>query len=160
MRWKRVAIGAVLGGLLGLGGQLVADYFLWITPIRKTPHQTFDNPLIPRMKGVYFPATSRRDVLVYRGFLLWWLLLRGDVGSPSILLVAFIGASAALALDRKGKDSLVRSSSKETLVAAISVAEPKDNASEHEPVEKPAQIEITEQAVVLKTASKKECTEA
>lgn len=40
MRWNKVVIGAVLGGLLGFSGQFGADFFCWDTPDdRKTPYR-------------------------------------------------------------------------------------------------------------------------
>jgi hypothetical protein len=166
MRWKRVVIGAVLGGLLGFGGQLSADFFgrefidrgngqglqsLWSF----VKSGGFD-----RQRSYWAACGDRRQQLWVQSVLLVWLLERGDRACQAAVIVAFLGASVALTLNQEGKNSAVRSSSKQTNSLATPVGEPKDNASEQEPVEKPAQIEIAAQATVLKTAPKKEHIEA
>ena len=161
MRWKRVVIGAALGGLLGFGGQFVADFFLWDNsepsiqqPI--TPYKViFDRD--PESESALPPARAKELRSIYLQIILWvWLLRRGEMASHTALIVAFLAASAALAFDRQ-------KSSKSTAkpnVAANHVAEPKVEAGDPEPRKEPAQIETAEQAAVLKTAPKKERTEA
>jgi hypothetical protein len=167
MRWKRVVIVAVIGGLLGFGGQLVADFFCW-SPIISNGTQ--------RPPGFEFIFSGSLDRLIVRhniqaqqmlqaralwfqGTLLLWLGQRGEIIDRITLWGAFVGATAALAFDQKRKASAVTTSAKQTKIAANQVAEPKDNVSDQEP-SAPAQIEMTKAAAVLKSAPKKEHIEA
>jgi hypothetical protein len=162
VRWKKVVIGAVLGGLLGFGGQFVVDFLtLHPVPQREKEDGTLDwkpggNSIYSDLCSCEFDEVIRRYLrkqqwseahkVVCQAALIIWLKDRGDLAARTALIVAFLGASAALALGQKGKNSAVRSSSMQTSIATTPVAELKDNASQQEPVEKPAQIEMTEQA--------------
>jgi hypothetical protein len=97
--------------------------------------------------------------LAYQAKLLVWFYQRGDLASRTALIVAFLGASPALALDQKRKASAAKISAKQTTIAATPVAEP-NKEKEVEPQHEPAQIETAEQAATLKAAPKKEHAEA
>jgi hypothetical protein len=165
MRWKKVVIGAVLGGLLGFGGQMCVDFFCWKGPYNsETPCEVICSPDLHLRMATHWPVSTKlepyRNWLICEGEFIWWLLHRGEVVSKSSTIAAFLGASAAFAVEQRKKQSTGKNSIQPANIAANPVAEPKDNASEEEPVEKPAQMEMTEQATVLKTAPKKEHAEA
>jgi hypothetical protein len=169
VRWKNIVIGSVLGGLLGFGGQFAVDFFCWVPDVHA---QSISGGQLPIESQTLYQYTSwatkenglarnefRGPEIVWNAALLFWLKERGELACRAALIVAFLVASAALALDQKGKATAVRSSSKQTNIAANPVVEP-DEEKEYEPVEKPAQLEMTEQAEVLKTAPKKARTGA
>jgi hypothetical protein len=142
VRWKKVVVGALLGGLLGFGGQLVAD-FLYVDREDRPPHE--------RTFTMYQVASGQADVnfrvwmrgiridrarpLIYQGLILAWLMHRGDIASRTALIVAFLGASAALALDWMGKDNGVKSSSKQTTEAKTVSTFRNDSSNSHQSVD-------------------------
>lgn len=148
MRWKRVVIGAVLGGMLGLAGQLVTDFWIFFDG-------TFD-----RILGIYGQRQNQARQVLYQLDLLYWLVQRGEIASRTALIVAFLCVSATLAFDRKEKSSAVKSPARQTNIAENSVTEPKDQQSVAEARDEPVKIETGEQAAVLKSAPKKEHIEA
>jgi hypothetical protein len=122
VRWKKVVIGAVLGGLLGFGGQFVVDFFYFDCedpPSRDrilTMYQTASGQADANFR-VWMPgiAIDRARPLIYQGVILAWLMRRGDIASRTALIVAFLSASAALAVDRKGRAYAVKISTRRAL---------------------------------------------
>jgi hypothetical protein len=158
VRWKRVIIGAVLGGLLGFGGQLLKDYFYWVAIVdAKTPYQYITDGTLASKAAQVGPVYQwQKRAVMCEGIFLFWLVYRGDLAGRTALILAFIGASAALALDRQKSGK----STAKSKITANEVAEPKTQLSVSGPREEPAQIEMTEQATTMKATPKKEHVEA
>ena len=144
MRWKSIIIGAVLGGLLGLEGQFFSDYSSWRTPSAYTVHLL--------MQLSHFPIGRPRDVagLITQLGVLTWLLQRGDVVLRTILLAAFLGASTALALERRKP----RKSATQTKTALCAPTKPRYVENAGEPDNRTVQIEMAQETTVLKTSAK------
>jgi hypothetical protein len=134
VRWKRVLIGAVLGGVLGFAGQLVLDFFCWAPSGSETVWRCIDSGEISHHIARFMPKHEHAALeLWYQLVFLWWLNERGQTASQTVLIVAFLGASAALALKKKGRASAVKTSAKQTCIGAAPVAEPKDSALNKRP---------------------------
>jgi hypothetical protein len=78
MRGKRIITCAVLGGLLGFGGQFVADFFCWNSPNDdETMYHDFSDPNFEKKLAECLPTPpqSRYQVhsLLYLGCFLFWL---------------------------------------------------------------------------------------
>src|ERR1700722_18115736 len=99
MRWKRVVIGAVLGGLLGFGGQFVIDFFWWTPQKGEATMNSCARHIFSSEPLMFFDAKHMQQAqgLYSLGFLLVWLDRRADLATRSALIVAFFGASAAVA---------------------------------------------------------------
>jgi hypothetical protein len=102
VRWKRVVIGAVLGGLLGFGGQFVADFFGWGFIDNGYGLQSLWTLSKSSGFDLFWTEHGERGRELWaQSILLAWLDQRGDLAYRTALFVAFFSASAALALDRK-----------------------------------------------------------
>ena len=165
MRWKRVVAGAVLGGLLGFGGQFVADFFCWDTPDdRKTPYRIFFDGTLDGYLPHYGRTLERQSQarqIFYQVYILYWLVRRGEIASRTTLIVAFLCVSAALALEQQKKQSASKISDRlsDRQTALNEVPEPEHEPSRVAPDNQLVQIETAEQADVLNTAPKKERAE-
>jgi hypothetical protein len=144
VRWKKLIIGAVLGGLLGLEAQFFSDYSSWRTPSAYTVH------LLVQLS--HFPMRRQHDVagLITQLGLLTWLLQRGDVVLRTVLLAAFLGASTALALERRKASK----STTQTKKAVNSLTEPKCAETAGQPDNRTVQIEMAPETTVIKTSAK------
>jgi hypothetical protein len=79
VRWKKVVIGAVLGGLLGFGGQIVIDCFYPMNT-RLSLYQYAATGSRDRELGKHFKSQrvpQARD-FVLRGVLLVWLQSKAE----------------------------------------------------------------------------------
>jgi hypothetical protein len=144
VRWKKIVIGALLGGLLGFEGQFFSDYSSWRIPSAYTVH------LLVQLS--HFPMGRQRDVagLITQLGVLTWLLQRGDVVPRTILLAAFLGASTALVLERWKPSK----SATQTKTALCAPTKPKHAENAGEADNRTVQIEMAQETTVIKTSAK------
>jgi hypothetical protein len=99
MRWRKILIGSVLGGLLGFCGFFVVDFFCW-----KSNGETMAfylgctiNVDLDRIKKGHKPQGV---VLLHEAALLYWLMNRGELAGRTAVIVAFLGASSMFAAEK------------------------------------------------------------
>jgi hypothetical protein len=104
--WKKVVIGAVLGGLLGFGGQFLADGM----PVNISEKEMSTLCWLLGSPGMYEDLSVKQkhqaQPMIYQACFWMWLEQRCELASRTALLVAFLGVSIALALDQKGRTLL------------------------------------------------------
>jgi hypothetical protein len=113
MRWRNIIIGALLGGLLGVTGQILLDYYRWN---HRFPYLILlmENARINdylRGKNEYLGwgmHIDERDLQNARQLwceakLLTWLEYRGETTARMGLVVAFLSTSSLLAAEQSRK---------------------------------------------------------
>jgi len=122
MHWRKIIIGAVLGGLLGFIGQLSADFFWWPSPIDEsnrtcyeyvfcgTPDDERVGRTLESCLRLELPPEKRNQgrLLFFEGIFLFWLQERWKFVGQTVLIGAFLGASSVLAADQISQKRLAK----------------------------------------------------
>jgi hypothetical protein len=102
MRWRYV-IGSLLGGILGATTQLAADFFCSAAE----GHTMFETACFieqdPKFSKRFAGHRGEARALAYQGFMLAWLLYRGQESSRSAMVGAFLLCLGMLVADSRKK---------------------------------------------------------